>query len=245
MASNVFTPKNSKYYYVRVYIDGKEYRESLRTTSKRVAEKKAQDRIKELKGKAESGEADWLFHAGFTSFYDSLNHFDEEHGWSESTRTRYQTSLRQIGVTLTEVFEERGVDIESAGAWEVDLKTVKEFVAMRKDAGVSIATINRDLTAFNLLMSHIKNEGWIEINPVLQFEKKGMKENLPDIVLPTDDAIQKLGQRAPGTLSFFPSFLDETGGRVTEMSMIKWGDLNGMDRPVEGNVRAPRFLPFS
>ncbi|PIE12694.1 MAG: hypothetical protein CSA70_08295 [Rhodobacterales bacterium] len=236
MASNIYKPKNSKNYYFRVSIDGKEYRESLRTNSKRVAEKKARGRIKELKGKAKRGEADWLFHAGFTGFYDSLEHFDPDHGWSANTRTRYQTSLRQIGLTLLEVFEERGENVELAGAWEVDLKTISEFVAMRKDAGASIATINRDLTAFNHLMSYIKNLGWIEINPVRQFEKTGMKESLPDIVLPTDEAIQKLGWRAPGTLCFFPGFLDATGGRVTEMSMIKWADLKGMENPVEGHV---------
>lgn len=236
MPRNIYKPKNSKNYYLRVSIDGKEYRESLQTTSKRVAEKKARDRIKELKGKAGRGEEDWLFHAGFTSFYDSLDHDDEGHGWSDTTRARYQTSLRQIGVTLSDIFEERGEDIEAAGAWEVDLKLVSEFVSMRKDEGVSIATINRDLTAFNHLMRHIKNKGWIEMNPVLQFEKQGMKESLPDIVLPSDRAILELGRRAPGTLSFFPAFLDATGGRVTEISMIKWADVQGLDRPVEGHV---------
>ncbi|TNF18570.1 MAG: hypothetical protein EP318_17475 [Rhodobacteraceae bacterium] len=236
MASNIYKPKNSKNYYLRVSIDGKEYRESLRTSSKRVAEKKARKRIQELTGKAERGETDWLFHAGFTSFYDSLDHEDDDHGWSGTTRARYQTSLRQIGVTLSDIFEERGEDIEAAGAWEIDLKSVSEFVAMRKDEGVSIATINRDLTAFNHLMRHIKNKGWIEMNPVLQFEKQGMKESLPDIVLPSDQAILELGRRAPGTLSFFPAFLDATGGRVTEISMIKWSDVKGMDRPVEGHV---------
>ena len=40
MADNVFTPRNSKNYYLRVTIGGKEYRESLHTTSKRVAKKK-------------------------------------------------------------------------------------------------------------------------------------------------------------------------------------------------------------
>jgi site-specific recombinase XerD len=236
MPSNIYTPRNSKNYYFRVSIDGKEYRESLRTTSKRVAEKKARERIKELRGKAERGETDWMFHAGFTSFYDSLEQSDGDHGWSETTRTRYKTSLRQIGMTLIDVFEERGEDIELAGAWEVDLNSVTEFVALRKDDGTSIATINRDLTAFNHLMSHIKNKGWIEMNPVLQFERAGMKEILPDVVLPTHNAIIKLGRRAPGTLCFFPGFLDETGGRVTEMSRIKWSDVNGLDRPVEGNV---------
>lgn len=135
-----------------------------------------------------------------------------------------------------DVLEERGEDIELAGAWEIDLKSISEFVAMRKDVGASISTINRDLTAFNHLMSHIKNLGWIETNPILQFEKTGMKERLPDIVLPTDEAIKKLGRRAPGTLCFFPAFLDATGGRVTEMSMIKWADLKGMENPVEGHV---------
>ena len=185
MARNVYLPRNSKNYHLRVSIDGKEYRESLRTSSKRVAEKKARERIKELRGKAERSETDWLFHAGFASFYDSLDQDAEDHGWSEKTRNRYQTSLRQIGLTLTEIFKERGEDIEAVGAWEIDVKSVSEFVAMRKDSGVSIATINRDLTAFNHLMRHIKNKGWIEMNPVLQFEKQGMKESLPDIVLPT------------------------------------------------------------
>lgn len=236
MASNIYKPKNSRNYYFRVSIDGKEYRESLQTTSKRVAEKKARARIKDLRTKADRGDIDWLFHAGFTSFYDSLDRLDEGHGWSDATRARYQTSLRQIGLTLMEIFEERGEDIELAGAWEIDLKSVSEFVAMRKDAGASIATINRDLTAFNHLMRHIKNMGWIELNPVLLFEKQGMKEALPDIALPTDDAIRKLGLRAPGTLCFFPAFLDATGGRVTEMSMIRWPDVKGMEHPVEGHV---------
>ena len=102
MADNVFIPRNSKNYYLRVTIDGKEYRQSLHTTSKRVAQKKARVRIAELKGKAERGEADWLFHAGFTSFYDSLDQSDGDHGWSDTTRTRYKTSLRQIGVTLVD-----------------------------------------------------------------------------------------------------------------------------------------------
>lgn len=141
---------------------------------------------------------------------------------------RYQTSLRQIGLILSDLFEERDEDIESAAAWKVDLKSASEFVAMRKDEGVSIATINRDLTAFNHLMCHIKKLGWIEMNPVSQFEKQDMKESLADLVPPSDEAILELGRRAPGTLSFFPAFLDASGGRVTAISMIKWSDVKGM-----------------
>lgn len=236
MATNVYIPRNSKNYHLRVKIDGKEYRESLRTSSRRVAEKKARERIKQLRGMAERGEADWLFHVGFTSFYEDLDNPAGEHGWSATTRTRYKTSLRQIGLLLSDIFEDRGEDIEQVAAWDVDVTVVSAFVEMRKDEGVSIATVNRDLTAFNQLMRHIKNKKWIETNPVQQFEKLDMRESLPDIVLPTDAAIQQLGQRAPGTLAFFPGFLNETGGRVTEMAMMRWADLKGLERPVEGHV---------
>lgn len=236
MPRNVYKPKGSKKYHLRVTIDGKEYREALHTTSQRVAEKKARARIEELKGKADRGETDWLFHAGFMSFYDNMAADADEHGWSASTCGRYRTSLRQIGRTLVDVFAERSEDLGEVGAWEIGLAEVTEFVALRKDAGVSVATINRDLTAFNHLMSHIKNKGWIEFNPVQLFEKRGMREKLPPIVLPTEKAIVRLSERAPGTLKFLPGFLHETGGRITEMAMIKWSNLCGMERPVEGHV---------
>ncbi|MEQ5829468.1 tyrosine-type recombinase/integrase [Sulfitobacter sp. NFXS29] len=235
MPNNVYKPKGSKKYHLRVTIDGKEYRESLRTTSQRVASKKARQRIDELKGKAKRGETDWLFLAGFMSFYDSTFNAGE-HGWTDSTCKRYRTSLIQIGRTLEDIFAERSKDIEEAGAWEIGLAEITEFVALRKDAGVSVATINRDLTAFKHLMSHIKNKGWIEINPVQLFEKQGMREKLPPIVLPTAAAIARISERAPGTLTFLPDFLHETGGRITEMAMVKWSDLCGIEQPVEGNV---------
>lgn len=236
MANNVYRPKGSRNYHLRVTIDGKEYRESLFTTSLRVAEKKARERIEELRGKAASGETDWLFHAGFSSFYDSLGEFDADHGWSDETRKRYRTSLRQIGLVLTDIFGARGEDIEQIGAWEIDVATVAEFVAMRKDDNVKIATINRDLTAFKHLMRHMRNKGWIEENPVARFEKEGMRERLPDITLPSDAAIRRLGKRAPKTLAFLPAFLNETGTRITEASLIRWSDVRGMGHPVEGHV---------
>ncbi len=237
MARNVYKPSNSKHYYLRVSIDGKEYRESLQTTSQRAAQALARKRIEELKAKAASGEADWLFHSGFASFYGCLEADGSDHGWAASTQKRCRTSLLQIGDVLTEAFEEKGVDIEEVAAWEITVAEVAEFVALRKDAQASVATINRDLTAFAHLMSHMKNKGWIEVNPVRLFEKQGMRECLPDIILPSDQAIEKLADRAPGTLTFFPTFLNETGGRVTEMAAAKWTDVRGMERPVEGNVK--------
>lgn len=226
MGKNVYKPAASKYYYLRVSIDGKKYRESLKTTSEKAAERLARKRINELKAAAETGKNDWLFQNGYADFYDSLDSPVEDHGWSESTRERYQTSLRQIGQGLIDIFEDRGVEIEDVMAWEITTAEVSEYVSRRKEGGASIATVNRDHTAFGHPMTSIKNDGWIDENPVRSFEKTGMQENLPDIVMPSDSSIRKLADRAPGTLVHFPGFLDATGGRTTEISMLKWSDID-------------------
>ena len=231
---NIFKQSNSKYWWLRVKINGVTHRESLRVTSQRVAEKKAKSRIKELRGLDDAGELDWSFGAGYTKFYEALE--SENSSWRDETRKRYKCSLRQILRTIDKYCNDIGREIEDLMAVEVTTSWVSEFVARRRDDGVSVSTINRDLTAFMHLMKAIKNDGWIETNPVQEYEKQGMKEVLPDIVLPTVTSIQKLSARAPGTLQHFPSFLDATGGRVTEVAKLQWSDVSGMEKPVEGHV---------
>ncbi len=233
---NIFKPKNSKYYWLRVKINGVTHRETLRTTSQRVAEKAANSRIKELRRREEAGELDRTFSAGLLRFYEILEQASS--GWGEDTRKRYQTSLRQILRVMEGICEDLGLDVRTIMAEEVQVATVSEYVMRRRSEGVKVSTINRDLTAFGHLMTAMKNDGWIEENPVQKFEKQGMKEVLPDIVIPTEAAIARLSDRAPGTLTFFPRFLEATGGRVTEMALLQWSDIAGMESPKEGNVFA-------
>jgi integrase/recombinase XerD len=233
---NLFKQEDSKFWWLRVKINGVTHRESLRTTSQRVAEKKAKSRIKELRGLDDAGEFDWRFGAGLAKFYDMLGL--ESSSWGTDTRKRYRCSLRQIMRVIDDICDDNGRDVEELMAAEVRTSTISEYVARRREEGVTVSTINRDLTAFTNLMNSIKNDGWIDVNPVRLYEKQGMKEVLPDIVLPTEQAIQKLSTRAPGTLAYFPSFLNATGGRVTEMAMLQWSDISGMENPVKGNVQA-------
>lgn len=233
---NIFKPNNSKYWWLRVKIHGVTHRESLRTTSQRVAEKKAKGRIKELRGLDEAGELDWSFGAGLAKFYDVLGL--ESSSWGAETRKRYRCSLRQILRVIDGYCDDIGCNIEDLMAAEITTAVVSEFVSRRRAEGVTVSTINRDLTAFANLMRSIKNDGWIETNPVQNYEKQGMKEILPVIIPPSEASIQKLSARAPGTLFYFPKFLDATGGRVTEMAMLLWSDISGFENPVEGNVQA-------
>ncbi len=233
---NIFKPKDTKFYWLRIKINGVTHRQSLRTTSQRVAEKRAKSRIKELRGLEEAGDLDWTFSSGLVKFYEVLN--QENSGWGAETRKRYRTSHRQILRVMEEICDDQGQNIRTIMAAEVSVASVSEFVARRRSDGVTVSTINRDLTAFGQLMRAMKNDGWIEENPVKNFEKQGMKEVLPDIVIPSEAAIAKLSDRAPGTLAYFPSFLDATGGRVTEMALIQWPDISSMDRPEQGKVFA-------
>ncbi|MDW4496555.1 tyrosine-type recombinase/integrase [Sulfitobacter sp. D35] len=236
LPKNVYQPPNSKFYWLRVKIKGVTYRESLRTTSVSVAEKGAKRRLKELRALDEAGGLDRTFSAGVVKFYDLLE--QDNSGWGKQTRKRYQTSVRQILRVMEHICDGRNLDVRTIQAEEVDVAIVSEFVARRRSEKVSNSTVNRDLTAFLQLMTSMKNDGWISENPVRLFEKQGMKEVLPGIVMPTEAAISRLCQRAPGTLAFFPRFLDATGGRVTEMARLKWSDISGMENPTAGSVYA-------
>lgn len=233
---NVYKPNNTKFYWLRIKINGVSHRESLRTTSQRVAEKKAKSRVSELRGLEVAGDLDWTFSAGWLKFYERLG--ETNAGWGDETRKRYRTSLRQVLRVIDETCGDFGKDIRTIMAAEITVGFVSEFVARRRAEGVAVSTINRDLTAFTQMMTAIRNDGWIEDNPVKKFEKQGMKESLPDIVVPTEAAIARLSDRAPGTLAYFPGFLDATGGRVTEMALLQWSDVRGMGHAVSGQVFA-------
>lgn len=234
MSSNIYQPTNSKNWYFRATIDGRSYRHSLHTTSKRVAEKTARSRLKELKAEANRGELDHRFMTGWVEFYELLE--QGAPAWSQETTKRYLTSLRQIGRVVTVWCEDEGMDLGELQAADITTALISEYVARRRQAAVKVATINRDLTAFRHLMKHMKNKGWIEGNPVTEFEKIGMKEVLPEIKIPSGEAIQALADRAPGTLKHFPAFLEATGARTKEASMLRTEDVKGLENPVEGNV---------
>lgn len=221
MAGNIYKQNGSKYYYLRVTVDGVERRESLRTANKRIAKGRAKSRLEEMRGLADRGELSRTFSNGLVEWYDYIATTD----WAATTKKRYMTSTRQIGRVMMAIGEDDGFDVEDLQAADVDVSLVGEYVARRLAAKATVATVNRDLTAFGGMMRFMKNKAWIDANPVDAYEKIGMAEKLPYVSLPTDSAIRLLAERAPGTLSYFPEFLNATGGRVTEAALLKWSDI--------------------
>jgi len=166
---------------------------------------------------------------------------------SANTRKRYTTSFLQFVDVVENLFAAQNRSIEGVHVAEFGRRTLQDFVNFRlKDVEeedsertsgvVTMSTVNRDLTAIRLFFSFCVNMEWIPENPISGFKNLGGRAKLPPIYLPTDRDVARLCRGAQGTLHYFPEFLKETGGRVTETARVKWEDVTGLDNPVEGNV---------
>ena len=84
-----------------------------------------------------------------------------------------------------------------AGAIRYRRPTVADIIRERQSAGVTNATIKRDLGALSSIMNFCILQGWIEANPVLP-KLALVPERRDPIVLPSDQDIALVIERAPG-----------------------------------------------
>lgn len=190
-----------KTYWARFQVDGKEFRGSLRTGHGPTARKRARDwRDREI-GAARFGENRKTYQEAFTAW---SSHIVTQVG--ARTATRYAVSLKQLEPMLTPLF----VD-------EIDKATISTIITTRREAGVSTATIRRDLTALSSVLEHAIDEGWRdEANPAERRMKK-LKERRDPIVLPLAEDIAWVIARAPGNLARLIEAARDTGCRQDEL----------------------------
>ena len=216
--------KRGKTYWFRATIGGREYRESLRTTSKSVAVKSRNARLKALQRSAEnSGGLRQFFVAAVVEFINALTK-GGAFTWSETTTERYACSMRAIARAMVEISEDNDVNINALYMDQFDVATVSDLVARRSQI-VKLSTVNRDITALGHFAVFCKNRQWIDANPVASYEKQGMKEVLPPINLPTDEALARMIKRGPLTFGCLVRFIDYEGTRATETARIAWPDI--------------------
>jgi integrase/recombinase XerD len=124
---------------------------------------------------------------------------------SAKTRTRYLCSLEQIGPDL------EGLDVA-----DINGKLVAEIINQRRRAGVTDATIKRDLVALSSLVNYAIDQGWTESNPVLP-RMRLLKERRDPIFLPSHEDIALVLDRAPVSLRFIIEAALKTGAREEEL----------------------------
>ena len=189
----------------RIKVQGEEHRWSLRTGDAAVALRRVRTRRDELEAAAHYGENRRRYDQAFA---DWTLHIVTQVG--PRTAKRYGVSLKQIEGFLRPLF----VD-------EVSRETISNIVRARRDAGVSTATIRRDLVALSSVIGFSIDEGWrSDGNPAL--ERLGrLIERRDPIVLPGPADVEKVIARAPGNFKHLIRAAWLTGCRQEELATVE------------------------
>jgi integrase/recombinase XerD len=130
------------------------------------------------------------------------------------TAKRYLCSLKQLSPWLD------GRELAAISG-----PLVAAIIRERQKAGVTNATIKRDLGALSSVMRFAILQGWINVNPVLP-KLALIPERRDPILLPTDRDITLVMERAPGMVGQMITAALKTGAREDELAKAKRIDLD-------------------
>jgi integrase len=232
-------PKNlyqrGSVWWARIAIDGRDVRRSLRTTDRAEARR----RLKELL--SDAGRA----RVGLGPASSRHPWQDAVVAWGDSARARslrpatlrrYQASLRMLDPHF------RSRDVASL--------TSADFHAYglaRMRAGVSPATVRRDLSVASLVMQAAKRHGWRSDNPVPDewAEIPERREPIKPVPVPVMAALFAVEY---GELAQVWRFIARTGCRQEEAASLEWWQLD-LDRSActfaRTKTRSPRTIALS
>ena len=112
---------------------------------------------------------------------------------------------------------------------EVDGRLVADIIRDREAAGVTNATIKRDLVALSSVVNYAIDQGWTESNPVLARMKR-VKERRDPIALPRAEDIALVISRAPGMVKAMIEVAIATGAREAELLAARREDIDHQRR---------------
>jgi len=193
--------------WARFKVRGVEYRQSLRTRSEAVAQRRltlARQAIEDQVWFGEKVPTSWK--AAVVS-WATLG--AKALGVKQATFERYQVSLGQLRPWL-----------DDKHLHEITPRLLKDIVSARQRAGTSNATIRRDMTAASSVLAHAVDQDWIEENPARTLDRSRFKERRQKIILPRQDSVAlvfSLGSRfvAMAELAL------ETGMREEEIASLE------------------------
>jgi integrase/recombinase XerD len=99
---------------------------------------------------------------------------------------------------------------------DIDSRVVAEIIRARSAAGVTNATIKRDLVALSSVLNFAIDQGWRHDNPVLPRMRR-IKERRDPIVLPNPIHVDLLIARCPGMIADLVRAAIATGARQDEL----------------------------
>lgn len=194
-------------YWARFKVKGVEYRESLRTRSLSVAEKRMKVARQAVEDRVFFGAEEAVTWEAAVVAWSDLG--AKSLGIKASTMDRYITSFGQIAEHL-----------EGKTVREITTKLLKDLVRKRQLQGASNATIRRDLTAISSVLGVAEDNNWIEDNPARTINRARFKEAPALIVLPRPDAIARVFVD-PSRFMDLARFSKVTGMREEEVASLQ------------------------
>jgi integrase/recombinase XerD len=192
-------------------VNGGEDRESLRTRSEKVAEKRLKARREEIENQAHYGIAgpmNWV--QAFVSWTEAMEADVRAKAISPKTVLRYTVSLNECRQCL-DPFE----------VHQIDAERLRELVKGRKAQHVTNATIRRDLTAISSVLDHAIEEGWVDENAARAYPRKRLQERRDPIELPTQSDIDLTIGRQRTRFGDVMLLARETGMREEEIAGLE------------------------
>jgi len=192
-------------FYARITVEGREYRQSLKTRDRAEAEKRLE---KWLEGKSP-------YHGTIRhTFLEAAALWVAAGEWKPKTLAGYVKLLNVLEKHFANHF------------WDqVDKAALQMFADERREAGSGTATINRYLSVISGIADHVRElPGWPEINPVKLLPKKPRKEKRHPYIRPPQSDIDAYFERMQGTFGDLCRFALLTGARKDEIATLKRED---------------------
>jgi len=228
-----------KTWYLKVQVNSRTVRESLRTTVLKEARAKRDQRLAELSGELHSW-VDAILEWNANYLPDNVE---------LSTAKRYVVSIGQIdGAVVTH--NGKKVLLKDMMIEQITVKTVAEVVSWRKKhtPGISNATVRRDLTALSSVILAAIGKGWRNDNPATEWSRKAIKERRDPITLPSDRDVNRLIATLPAMWQAALRFADATGMREMEVFTLRHDEVEANPSGVALGKRTKRkrtrFVPF-
>lgn len=231
--------KRGQTYWARAQRNGREFRESLKTRDRRVAEK----RYDAWKAKLEA--LAWGDRPRIT-FTEAVKAFFEEHvpNLKPSSARRYAVSLKNLAGT----FEGKFID-------QIDKGSLNEFETRRRSEGASAPTVRRDLACLSSVLALCEDKDWIDEgrNPVRGYMrnrvKRGLKEADPRKRYLSLEEEQALIDHASPSVAAAVAIAIDTGLRREEMFSLTWSQIDRKKMVIwtttDTKSRKARAVPLS
>lgn len=203
--------KRGRVWWGRAERNGREFRRSLKTTDKAVAEKRLRQLLTELDGIA------WGDRPSRT-LEQMAEKFIKEH-----LPLIKPASARRYGVSIVNLLDAMGPNTRIT---DIGKAKMTEFETARRTSGVRASTVRRDLACLSSMMGYAVDWEWIDANPVpaqmKHRRRKGLKESPPRTRYLTHEEEDRLLLNATPDVRRAIMFAIDSGLRREEQFGLTW-----------------------